>query len=261
MTLSASAIGTAIGTVIKAAATAVGSLSLGQTIALGTVIGVAGYTAYVLIKHTKEKVKHAFNKKSKERTATEKILDQDIDDENIDSMSEEDLLNSDPADTIGLGDFMRSDRKKSKKSVRKNKSATLFDRVKELAEGKLDPEGYKKKKEKEERKKWSNAQWAEYYRDQMHRMNDSPEEYAKWKKTHVPMTDRRKYQKFRKEQSKREIRVSGETQFPFETMSEPFDIEKFDKRVVRNDKWEREKYRRHKNKPLSEIPFNMLDYR
>lgn len=261
MTLAA--IGTAIGTVAKAAIAAVGSLSLGQAIALGTVIGVAGYTAYVLIKHTKQRLSHAKDKKAKERTVTEQILDQDTEELDTDSMTDEELLASDPADSIGLADFLRPDRKKAKKKTTANRKSTqsLFDRVKDFAEGKIDPEGYKKKKEKEERKHWSNAQWAEYYRDQMHRMNDSPEDYAYWKDHHIPMTEDRKYRKFREQQRKREIRVKEGEMYPIERSKKEFDLDRFEKSVIREDNWQKEKYRRHRNKPLSEIPFNMLDYR
>ena len=255
MTLSA--IGTAVGTVVKAAVAAVGSLSIGQAIALGTVIGVAGYTMYVLAKHTKQRLVHAKNKQAKERTVTEKILDQEID---TDSMTDEELLSSDPADTIGLADFLRPDRKK-KTAEKDRSSVSLFDRVKDFAEGKIDPEGYKKKKEKEERKKWSNAQWAEFYRDQMHRMNDSPEDYAYWKEHHIPITEGRKYRKFRDNQRKKEIRVKQGSVYPYETSKVPFDLDRFEKSVIREDNWQKEKYKRHRNKPLSEIPFNMLDYR
>ena len=260
MIMTLSAIGTAIGTVVKAAVTAVGSLSIGQAIVLGTVVGVAGYTAYLLIKHTKQRINHAMNKKAKERTITEQILDQDVEEVDTDSMSDEELLSSDPADTIGLSDFLRPNRKKTKKknSTKNRGNITLFERVKDFAECKINPEHYKKKKEKEERRHWSNAQWAEYYRDQMHRMNDSPEEYAYWKENHIPMTESRK---FREEQRKRETRVKNRNRYPMETMKEPFDLDKFEKTVIRNDNWEKEKYRRHRNKPLSEIPFNMLDYR
>lgn len=259
MTLAA--IGTAIGTMVKAAATAVGTLSLGQVIALGTVIGVAGYTTYVLVKHAKSRINHATNKKAKERTVTEQILDQDVEEVNVDSMSDEELLNSDPVDSIGLGNFLRRECKKKMTKKNTRKSSSLFDRVRDFAEEKIDPKKYNERKKKEERKRWSNAQWAEYYCEQMHRMNDTPEEFAKWKKNHDPITeDRTRRGKNAKNKKKQPIRVKEGEPYPFDTMKNPFDLDSFEKRVIRNDKWEEERYRRHRNKPLSEIPFNMLDY-
>ena len=92
-------------------------------------------------------------------------------------------------------------------------------------------------------------------------MTDVPDDQAYWKDNHNPMTEERKYRKLREKQRKREISVKEGEWYRMERSKKEFDLDRFEKSVLREDKWQKEKYRRHRNKPLSEIPFNMLDYR
>ena len=178
-------IGHAVGTFIKGVAAACGSLTIGQVVALGAVIGIGGYTAYVLIKSAKERIRHARDQKSEDRTVTENILDQDT------------------AEVIGLKTFASQGRKNSGKKPSKfseiaqyeadqkaNEPKDAFSRIQSLVV-KHAPKKIREKLMKsdavEEAKSMTDAEWRAYYQDMIHRTNDSPEDYKKWRETHPPV--------------------------------------------------------------------------
>ena len=178
-------IGHAVGTFIKGVAAACGSLTIGQIVALGAVIGIGGYTAYVLIKSAKERIRHARDQKSEDRTVTENILDQDT------------------AEVIGLKTFASQGRKNNGKKPSKfseiaqyeadqkaNEPKDAFSRIQSLVV-KHAPKKIREKLMKsdaaEEAKSMTDAEWRAYYQDMIHRTNDSPEDYKKWRETHPPV--------------------------------------------------------------------------
>lgn len=250
------AIGTAIGTVAKAAVAAIGSLSLGEAIAVGTVIGVAAYTGYALIKAAKKKIQHAINRKSKERTATENILEDALFDENGEVIEEEDLIG------------------KEKKA---HKSASLFEKIRSF---------FKTEKKSKKKFKYTDAEWAEYYRDQIHRSKDTPEEYERWKKNHRPITEDRKYREEmtrrhknrsadmehgptlhvslkqirEEEKKKRKKKKQKYVKYPFMVAKDIPDLDELERRVIYREQADQRKWEREQAQDFWSQPWNTLDY-
>ena len=240
MTLSS--IGTAIGVVAKSAITAIGSLSVGQAIALGVVIGVGAYTGYVLIRKKKKRIQHVYRKYAKHRTVTENIMDMDVSD--IGLRSKEEVEEA------------KAERKSNRKTSRGTSDRNVFDDLYHMLTDGLHGTGTRIGNKEEHAK-------ARYYQELIHRAKDTPEEYAAYRRSiesedipplRVPKQNKDSSQK------KRKMHYPDDPNYKF-TPGPPFDAEAFEREYLAR-KEAREK-RAARNNVLNSIlgtPFRVADW-
>lgn len=264
-------------------------LDVKEASVLGVAVGAAIFTVYILGKHLKNKIKHAFNKKAKTRTVVENILDSDVecDDEDID------IMHMNPA-VVGFKNGYNAEHSAVKVSATKKKN--IFETIESMINGK------NKKNHKKKKRKYTDAELADYYRDQIHRLNDSPEEYQRWRERIDSYKKGKKNKKFefsmerdgvgRRHQyvldpnanvhaNDDEYEIEGDFVFPMNPPPPGTFKSRSKEEIARNLEWKKnfdkdvdemiknyhermakakEEYRIKCNTPLSLIPFDMRDY-